>query len=346
MDSLNIDIIYEICKYLSIKDVSNLQIINVKIYNNIKLLQNNILIRELKELYIGKTKNVILLKYNFYEYLIYFLKSNVLEYTKLKNVIIYNIYNRIVNFLNCNDKKTYSEIQIEYQDEYWENQSVYWKFIGKLEKYPNKLEMLVLYNFINIECFVNYNIDYSFKFLKILDTKKKIIHDNFYDVKYKYYKNILYIEKYDIYYKNFAFDKLYQMVPYITSVYILKRLFGFKIFDLTYTTLFPCCEDCIIQNLHYICDLKMNFYLDDLICHNYSEILKFLYRENKVYYQMLIDREKYLINKKIYITNPKTNRNMKISDKYFRRLQNELNDMNLTRIIHNKRKKLIQKYFR
>jgi hypothetical protein len=340
MDNLNIDIVYEICKYLSIKDISHLQIVSVNLYNNIKLLHSNILIRELKDLHIGK-KNMILLKYNFYEYLIYFLKSNVLEYTKLKNVIIYRMYNRIRNFLIYN-----LDNSLEDKNVFVEFPGTAWEYISKLETYPNKLELLVLYNFINIECFINYNIDYSFKFLNILDTKKKIIHDDFYDVKYKYYKNILYIEKYDIYYMNFSFDKLYQMVPYITSVYILKRLFGFKILDLTYTTLFPCCEDCIIHNLHYICDLKMNFYLDDLICHNYSEILKFLYRENRIYYNILINREKYLINNKIYITNPKTNRNIKISDKYFKRLQNELNDMNLTRIIHNKRKKLIQKYFR
>lgn len=321
MEKLNTDIFYEICKYLSIKEISKLQNTNSKIYNKIKFLHDNILIKELNKLHNNKN-HILLLKSNFYEYLLYFLKSNFFDYTKFTNIIIFNIYQRIFTYLNGHP------FQID------------------LRNYPNKLELFVLYNFINIECFINYNIDYSFKFLNMLDSNKRIIDDTFYHLKYKYYKNILYIEKSNIYFMNFSFEKLYQMTPYITSISILKRLFGYKVLDLKYSVLLLCCENCVIENIQYICNLKMSFYYDDLIAHNYIEILNFLKRESRLYYHILIEREKYLVNKKIYVTNPRTNLNIKITDRRFKLLKNDFNDINLNRIIHHKRKKLIQKYFR
>ena len=322
MEKLNTDIFYEICKHLSIKEISKLQNTNSKIYNKIKFLHNNILTKELNELHHNNKTHILLLKYNFYEYLLYFVKSKFFDYTRFTNIIIFNIYKRIFTYLNGSLLQT------------------------DLRTYPNKLELFVLYNFINIECFINYNIDYSFKFLNMLDSNTRIIDDTFYQLKYKYYKNILYIEKYDIYFMNFSFEKLYQMTPYITSIYILKRLFGYKLLDLKYSVLLLCCENCVIKNIQYICNLKMSFYYDDLISYNYTEILNFLKRENKSYYRILIEREKYLVNKKIYVTNPRTNRDIKITDKCFRILKNDFNDINLNKIIHNKRKRLIQKYFR
>ncbi len=315
MEKLHTDIFYEICKYLSIKDISRLQKTNCEINNKIQCLHNNILIKELK--YLHNNKNNI--NSNFYEYLLYFINSKLFDY-RFTNVIIGNIYKKI----------TISRI-VTFTD---------------LINYPNKLELFVLYNFINIECFINYNIDYFFKFLKMLDSPKRIIDDVFYDLKYKYYKNILYIERYDMYLMNISFEQLYQMVPYITTISILKRLFGYKILDLKYSKLLLCCEDSVVQDIHYICNFKFSFYNDDLISHNYTEIMNFLKSENKLYYYILIEREKFLVNKKIYVTNPKTNKDIRITDKRFRRTQHDFNDINLNRIIHNQRKRLIQKYFR
>lgn len=342
MEKLNTDIFYEICKRLSIKEISRLQKTNSKIYNKIIVLHNNILTNELNDLHNNKT-NILLLKYNFYEYLFYFLNSNFFDYTKFTNIIICNMYQRIISYLSSISHRKLPTIVFD--DSNNRKRFSYWR-PSDLRNYPNKLELFFLYNFINIECFINYNIDYSFKFLKMLDSNKRIIDDTFYQLKFKYYKNILYIEKYDIYFMNFSFEKLYQMTPYITTIFILKRLFGYKLLDLKYSKLLLCCENCVIQNIHYMCNFKMSFYHDDLISYNYTEILNFLKRENKLYYHILIEREKFLVNKKIYVTNPRTNKNIKITDASFNVLQNDFNNINLNRIIHNKRKRLIQKYFR
>jgi hypothetical protein len=368
METLYVDIFHKICKYLSIKDISNLQNTNLDIYKKIQCLHNNIMLRELKN-FTNDTMDVIMLKDNFYIYLASFLNSSCLKYIKhnkllyidnntchqydmnsfkfLKNDIIKNIYNRIFNFYiknkynkyfdDINDVNDYNELNLSFINH------------KNLEQYPNKLEMIVLYNFINMECFTNlYNRNYLFDFLNSLYTRKPIIDDIFYDLKYKYYSYILYVEHYTPYFIKCTFNHLNQMLPYITSISILKKLFGFKVFDLRYTKLFLCCEECVIENIYYICDLKNNFWTHDLLCHNYLEIVNFLKREKKLYYNILIQREKYLVDNKIYITNPNTNKKMKLTSSYFRKFKFELEDscINLDRILYNKRNKLIKKYFR
>lgn len=365
MENLDVDLFYKISKYLSIKDISNLQNTNLYIYKKIQCLHNNIMLRELKK-FTNDTIDVRMLKDHFYIYLTSFLNSSFLKYINcnkilyidnntchqydinsfkfLKNNIINNIYSRILKFYiknkynnNFNEVNDYNELNVSLINH------------KNLEGYPNKLEMIVLYNFINMECFTNlYNRDYLFDFLESLYTKKKIIDDLFYDLKYKYYNYILYVENYTPFFIKCSFNHLYQMLPYITSISVLKKLFGFKVFDLTYTKLFLCCEECVIGNIYYMCNLKNIFWKDDLICHNYLQVVDFLKREKKIYYNILIQREKYLVDSKIYITNPNTNQKMKLNSSYFRKLKLELEDtcINLDRILHNKRSKLIKKYFR
>jgi hypothetical protein len=360
MDKLYVDIFYEICKYLSIKDISNLQNTNVDIYKKIQSLHNNIMLRELNKFTYGMT-DVNILKDNFYIYLTSFFNSTYLNIKKnndtyhieydrnsansfkfLENNVIKNIYNRILTFYITNKCKKYKN---SYKNPY-KNPYINHKY---LEEYPNKLEMIVLYNVINMECFTNlYNRSYLFDFLKTLYTRKNIINDIFYDLKYKYYNYILYVENYTPYFIKCSFDQLYQMLPYITSISILKKLFGYRVFDLRYTKLFLCCEECVIGNIYYICNLKNTFWYDDLISHNYLQIVDFLKREKKIYYNILVQREKYLVDNKIYITNPNTNQRMKLTSSYVRKLKFELQDtcINLDRMLHNQRKKLIKKYFR
>jgi len=369
MENLYVDIFRKICKYLSIKEISNLQNTSVEIYKKIQCLHNSIMLRELKK-FTYDTIDVQMLKDNFYIYLTSFLNSSCLKYINhnkilyidneichqydinsfkfLNNNIIQNIYNRVLQYYiknKYNDKD--NELDLRFlTDEKNVSSLINHK---NLAEYPNKLELIVLYNFINMECFTNlYNRDYLFDFLQSLYTKKKITDDIFYDLKYKYYSYILYVETYTPYFLKTSFDHLYQMLPYITSISILKKLFGFKVFDLTYTKLFLCCEECVIGNIYYICHLKKTFWRDDLICHNYLQIVNFLKREKKIYYNILIQREKYLVDNKIYITNPNTNKVIKLNSSYFRNLRFELEDtcINLDRILYNKRKKLIKKYFR
>lgn len=332
------DILNEICKYLSLKDIFNLQRTNKIMYKNVLSLQNIIMIKELKQFHY-ETKDVNILKSNAYRHLVYYLDSTYLKDIKrtncdfkfLKNKALASIFNKIYAYY-------IKDLQIN---------GIFIKG-ADLEKYPNKLEIVILYNFINMECFANlYNIDYCFKFVNDLYTKKEIIHESFYDLKLKYYNYILDVDRYHSNYIKLSFNQLYQMLPYLTSIAILKKLFGFKVIDLTYTKLFLCCETCVIDNLHYIARLKMNMYKDDLLCYNYSEILNFLKRENTSYYNILLEYERILVKPHIYIRNPKTNRNTRINGITFKKLKNDLDEyIYLDKIVNNKRNALIKKFFR
>ena len=65
--------------------------------------------------------------------------------------------------------------------------------------------------------------------------------------------------------------------------------------------------------------MKCVYWDDDLISHNYMEIKKMLYTQYLEYYNILINKETYLINDKIYVKNPMTNRRMRINGSLYKK---------------------------
>jgi hypothetical protein len=154
--SLPNDIIYHICKYIDAKDIYNLQHTNKNIQYKIRIIQNDIVSQELQK----RNKNY-LKKDTFYDCLNFYLITNLkkckmqfynngfLEYKKYylffpeteKTTLINKLFSKIFNFYIYNDS-------IEFDT----------------ELYINKIELLVLYNLLEIHIFPYLPKYYFFKF--------------------------------------------------------------------------------------------------------------------------------------------------------------------------------------
>ena len=324
MDTLPGEILNEICNFLSLKDISNLQYANRTILTLIGYNYECILTKQLNCK--PDTKNIIQSKKMFYDFLKYHLDVNCHRY----KTMIYNYYSSRFLFIQRANLKYYILIFKNYYNHYnstgllenLSNQNVVNNIYDRifdfyinndfrhLEQYDNKLELLVLYNLM-ID-----NIDSLFEFLKTLDSC--IFYDKYYYIKIKYYRyvlNVLHYNHYIIF--NNTFQKLYQMSPYITSICGLKKMFGYNVLDLQYCE-FINCDECAIPSIHYICDLKMNFFKDDLISYNYTQIKDLLQRRNVNYYNILLERETFLVNNIIYVKNHTTNRRMRVNGFYYK----------------------------
>jgi hypothetical protein len=195
--------------------------------------------------------------------------------------------------------------------------------------YPNQIELLVFYIFIQINYYNNTNnTDYYFKFLNKLDKTK------FNDVISYYYTNII-LTNIPI-----TFTQMYQMSPYVTSVPILRKISSYKVLDLSKTILLQCCVNCIPENIDYICDVKLNFWRDDLVSHNYIQIKNLLKMQMTMYYKIMREAEDTLINFIINIKDPVTNKRIQINQ------YSTLNDQRIHKYIIQKQNYFRNKFFR
>lgn len=329
MESLPNDIFYEISKWLSLKDITNFQNANKIIKNNILALNNNLLILSLKK-FNKNTHN----KYN--EHLFYdFFMSNFNKQCYKYQRMMYKYYYNNPNYINIINLKEYiilcrSNLQIINPTNNTMINDIYNRIFmyyltndfQKLELYPNKIEMMVLYNLLHIYIYKNiYTMDYLFDFLSNLNNPSS------YRIKLSYYNHILNILHNDPLIFHNTFNKYYIMSPFICSMFTLKRLFGYKILNLNNSKLIICCNDCFVNSIYDMCIMKMHIYKDNLIKHNYNEIKHILKIQNKLYYDTLIERETFLINEKIYIKNPITNRRMRINGNYYKNFIKKYNNI-------------------
>lgn len=176
-------------------------------------------------------------------------------------------------------------------------------------------------NLIVINCFTsivyfsnNIRIESGFNFLKNFNTPGHF--SKFRDIILNYYIYILN----SVHNDKIIYDKIriiYEISPYIINIFSLKKILGYKVLDLSNTQLIFCCnlEGCVVDNIYSICDTKNSYYNDDLISHNYNEIKTFLYNNCIEYYNILIERENYLLNDKIFIKNPISNRRIRVNGK-------------------------------
>ena len=336
--NLPTDIVYELTKYVSLQDISHLKMSSFILNEKINNIQNNIIINNMKIFDPKKSTNptqkytdyIMYLKQSFYGMINYYVSNQLRKYKKMyykeyKEYKEYKCKMRFFKYYVLNFDKYYKLPYNYYiSDNYMINNlfNKIFKFYilnnyTSIENYPNHLELFVLYNLIQIDTFQStYNFEYMFNFLESIN------NSYYYDIKIKYYNHILNT----IHTNNvpFTFDQMHKMSYSITSIPIIKRIFSYKVLDLSNSQLNLCCHDCNQHNLYEICNIKRGFWKDELISHNYTELKKLLKRENPYYYTILINRENYIINDMIYIKNPITNRRVRLNGYRFHYLMKYL----------------------
>jgi hypothetical protein len=329
--NLPTDIVYEITKYVSLQDISHLKMASFFLNEKINNVQNNIILDSMKIFDPKKHTNsnqtysdyIIYLKQLFYGMINYYVSYQLSKYKKMyykgyKQYKQYKQYHKCTihhfKYYVLNFDKYYTLPYNYYISENYMINNIFNKIFKfyvlnnytNIENYPNHLELFVLYNFIQIDTFQStYNFEYMFNFLESIN------NSSYYDIKLKYYNYILNT----IHTNNvpFTFNQMHTMSYCITSIPIIKKIFGYRVLDLSNSQLNLCCYDCNEANLYEICDFKKVFWKDELISHNYMQLKELLKRENHYYYTILINRENYIINDMIYIKNPITNRRVRLN---------------------------------
>lgn len=278
MNKICQDVFNNIGNYLNIIDLAKLKRTNKLTRLFVINFENIYLTKELKTI----NGNMIEKKTLFYSYSKY-IYCNFYNKKLFRNDILNNM---ILNTYNNN-----------------------YKFYGSV------LNLIVINCFINIVYFpTNIRIEAGFNFLKNFNTPS--LFSKFRDIILNYY---IYILNSIHNGKNIhdTFRIIYDISPHIINIYSLKKIFSYKVLDLSNTELLFCCNlnQCVVNNIYSICDTKQAYYKDDLISHNYNEIKAFLYNNCIEYYNILIYRENYLLNEKIFIKNPITNRRMRVNGK-------------------------------
>jgi hypothetical protein len=351
LDKLPYELIYVICEKLDLNSINNLKYTNIKLYKSINGLSNSLLKGECKK-FNKKLKakeiltslenfcKIIINKYtyNTYKNTSYKLKNPIksltyyIERNNLNNICLYNIsYNLHVNklFKNILDHFIYYET---------------------LENY-DKIKLLFLYNFIQIEQFNIFEIDYYIEFIENITYNK--YYNKYDDIIINYYSFIIKILNYEntyIYdYDNYntfleflSFENLYKISKWIITPHMMQKLISYKPLNLNTTELKTCCNICFKKPIEEVVKIKFNMREDELIAHNFSCINDILFKNtNKTLpnYILLYIRkiQKTLVNQYIYITDPKTNKRKK--------LKNNNSNYNILRIINRKQNYLINKIF-
>jgi len=372
--NLPTDIVYEITKYVSLQDISHLKMSSFVFNKKINNVQNNIILNNMKIFYPKKITNlnqttscsyncsynynysdyIIYLKRLFYGAIHYYISYQLRTYRKMfyeeymykpnvkffkPNVKFFKYY--VLNFNKYHDNSISENNMI---NNIFNKIFRFYVLHNNIENYSNHLELLVLYNFIQIETLQNtYNFKYMFDFLESIN------NSSYYDIKMKYYNYILYT----IHTNNvpFTFDQMHKMSYYVTSIPIIKKILGYRVLDLSNTRLNLCCYDCNEYNLYEICNFKRIFWNDDLVSHNYIQLKELLKRENMYYYTILINRENYIINDMIYVKNPITNRRVRLNGYIFHYLMKYFEEnmvtyhINVIKFIKRRQENLRRKIF-
>lgn len=314
------DIIYELTKYISLKDIAHLKLQSTVVNEKVKNLQKHIIVYNINQTQECNGNTID----NLYDYLNSYLSECIKKYRRIFFKEFYwskHLYNEkffkyyisdFDNFYYFADMSIVNKIFIKIFRFYVTND------FCDVRSYPNSLELLGFYNFIKIQKRDVYNIDYYHNFFESLSNKL------YYDIKIDYYKYVL-----DLNHGNVittSFNSIYKISKYITSVLNVKRLMSYKVLDLSKSILNMCCEECGGNNVYEICVMKRNFYKDDLISHNYNELKKILRNENPYYYTELTTSEDVLINNMIYIKDPYTNRRIRLNGYRFKGLMENLKE--------------------
>jgi hypothetical protein len=354
INDLPVDMLYEITQYLTLRDICTMRKTSSVLNYKINCIQNSILNNELRRS--GKSYGVTNFNYLqslFYSFINYHLVTFLYKFRK--NNLSYNNAQYLRSYIMC---YSYTSYRLNFVDGITGNPTVnllfdkifyYYVYTNyvHISTYPNKLELCALYNLLQIEIFQNKN-DFNY-WVDFLESLNKNVYS---DVIFRYYSSTL-----DIYHVgtnlHLTFDQMYKMSSVITSIPVIKQIIGYRVLDLSRSSLNVCCVDCNEPNLFEICDLKMTHYKDDLISYNYLQLKDLLKRENIYYYTMLTNRETFLVNTMIYVKNPITNRRMRVNGNLYKQFMRSMESdkhlnkyyVTILRYIYKQQHFLKQRYF-
>jgi hypothetical protein len=323
LDLLPSDIIYEITKYLSLKDICILKSCSTSLSYYIKSVQTNILQKQLFNSNLSFfIKDRIILTNFCYNFIHYHITVHLYKYKRIFNRSQFGNSIRTIGSIRPNESiipirsnDLYNFIMYTKVEDITTNDKInalfykiFYFYINNnrchISSYPNQLELCALYNLLQIEIFNPKNdFGYWFNFLESFEY-------GYTDVKMNYYNYVLsncHIENIHL-----NFNHIHKMSTTISSLYVLKKIFTFKELNLTKTKLNLCCYMCNERYLFQICKLKKKFYKDELVSYNYAQFKEMLKREHLYYYNILLNKEITIINEMIYIKNPNTNRRMRL----------------------------------
>lgn len=344
------DIIYEIAKYISIRDVCILSATSKSSNQRLKSLQSILIIYNFKKYNINyKNRNIQNLKALFYQCIENYLINHIYK-CKLPSDYRNYYFDCFKQDINCRFEYFYNQLQnqnnieqdnfennINYESTINTNLNINWyvNFIfGKvfywfvnnnysnIRKYPNKFELYALYNFLQIEVYQNkMEFAHLFNFLESIANTSR-----YYNIRLKYYSSIL-----DTLHTNLftvTFDQMFTISSIVISIPIFKKLFGIRILNLSKSKLHLCCLDCNEETLREICHFKLSYQKDDLVSYNYIEFKQLLKRENPYYFAYLENTENYHLNKMIYVKNPSTNKRMRVNGNLYKSFINYISSDN------------------
>jgi len=349
------DIIYEIAKYISIRDFCILSATSKSSNQRLKSLQSSLIIYNFKKYNIHyKNGDIQNLKELFYNCIENYLINNIYKYKLPRDYRNYyfncfkeHLLNNNVYYRNCRFEYLYNELQSinNIEQDNFENSINYESLETNsnsntnsntnINWYVNFIFGKVFYwfvynNYCNIRKYPNkfelYAL-YNFLQIEVYQNKMGFAHlfnflesiantTRYYNIRLKYYSSIL-----DTLHTNpftVTFDQMFTISSIVISVPIFKKLFGIRVLDLSKSKLHLCCLDCNEETLREICEFKLSYQKDDLVSYNYLEFKQLLKRENPYYFAYLENSENYHLNEMIYVKNPSTNKRMRVNGNLFK----------------------------
>lgn len=364
LDKVPNDIFLNVLKFSELKECCVLKTVNKSLYNKVNNFQEFRFSDELKYIHHShKDFDLQMTKQKFYNFINSFCKKVYLN-TK-KSYLIWmcsNLESCENDNINIKDEITKSikkslvfhinpvinNLLIDVVVHYMENDNV--------QQYPNKLNLLACYYFLKI---IFYDNCHSKEFIiDFLDTiVKNVEHKKLATI---YATNLITSKSV------LTLDEMYKISKYSVSLVILKKLIGYKTLDLSNTEIFDHCNyesnnshtlfDTNMPNrLNYDIDLiydlityKIHFVDHDLIGHNYNEIKKCIRLHRPKLYKYLINKEKNLIDQRIFVTHPMINSNINILSRKYKNLTRNLSRLekkDIDKFIHNQRDYLYNTMF-
>lgn len=317
INNLPTDVICIISNFLSIKEVCILQKTCKNLYSKITSVQDPILtlhFNKLRKRGFGSKKFMYSLMHNVFINYLHNFKFNLKENGKFNSLHFkQDILNNLTTKVYCDaftihlntPKQLFNKIFTWFVKNNYTN----------IKQYPLQFELYAFFLFYQIEiCKDKTNFNMIIDFIESLDQEHfRYMRDN-------YYHDILY----NINSLPFilTFQQMYIMSKTTISVPVFKKLIGYKILNLSNSSFNDSYNTPNHSIIFEICSYKITYWKDPLVSHNYSEFKNLLHKDNKYYYEYMLNVETTLVNDMIYIKNPETNRRMRINGKNYERVMN------------------------
>jgi len=336
MDTLPTELVLQLCKEMSLRDILHLQKTSLVLHNKICHVSEAIVIYKLQKQGLSFNDIHILLSHFLQTYYDNIQGEMLRKYADqlytntcyqlISNMLLDNLANNSID-LHLTKSKGINAIFRKMLYFYITNDS--------LKDYDNQLEVYLFYLLLQIDILknskqVNTLIDtfYEFEHYKMKNDKSLVFNnclDNY--IEFLIENNI-----------DVKFNTLHKMSKTYTTIPMLNKLFGSKYLELKNTKLMVCCKSCVISNLRDIVAFKFNRPTDYFMSFNYRALKDFLKRENKQFYNDMIKYERYHINKNITVTHPHNLTKMYVSSfqfkKFFYKLQFEQqNNKNVSKLV-------------